>query len=329
MIVAWYGVFHLRLYMQRAQGNRFKYNGKWPDPESQYFTFKNQTKDNMFWTLASGLPIWTAYGVVALWMFANGHLSVLKFSRNPVWFVALMLLIPLIREFHFHWVHRMIHWPPLYKWVHSLNHRNTNLGPWSGLMVDAEVLDLLIRAAPQRLAQFGVRRTVVFSGHFADEQLALIAEIARCWATQGSEMTVIARGINMFDGLAIPPDHARVFETTMLYALHPDRVDLDELESLEADPLATDGGDAVDDRDDVRHDPAHRCGACSGPTRAALTPPRRKCSWPQLYGGTRRPATFDRPRGRQVCGGRRSQLACSPRAIARRVTVLPAWRAKW
>ncbi len=133
LIVAWYGVFHLRLYMQRAQGNRFKYNGKWPDPESQYFTFKNQTKDNMFWTLASGLPMWTAYEVITLWMFANGHLSVLKFSRNPVWFVALMLLIPLIREFHFHWVHRMIHWPPLYKWVHSLHHRNTNPGPWSGL----------------------------------------------------------------------------------------------------------------------------------------------------------------------------------------------------
>jgi sterol desaturase/sphingolipid hydroxylase (fatty acid hydroxylase superfamily) len=133
LIVAWYGVFHLRLYMRRAQGNRFKYNGKWPDPESQYFTFKNQTKDNMFWTLASGLPIWTAYEVITLWMFANGHLSVLKFSRNPVWFVALMLLIPLIREFHFHWVHRMIHWPPMYKWVHSLHHRNTNPGPWSGL----------------------------------------------------------------------------------------------------------------------------------------------------------------------------------------------------
>jgi sterol desaturase/sphingolipid hydroxylase (fatty acid hydroxylase superfamily) len=30
-------------------------------------------------------------------------------------------------------VHRLIHWPPLYKLVHSLHHRNTNPGPWSGL----------------------------------------------------------------------------------------------------------------------------------------------------------------------------------------------------
>jgi sterol desaturase/sphingolipid hydroxylase (fatty acid hydroxylase superfamily) len=133
LIIAWYGVFHLRLYMQRAQGSRFKYNGRWPDRESQFFTFKNQTKDNMFWTLASGLPMWTAYEVVTLWMFANGHLSMLEFSRSPVWFIALMLLVPLMREFHFHWVHRMIHWPPLYERVHSLHHRNTNPGPWSGL----------------------------------------------------------------------------------------------------------------------------------------------------------------------------------------------------
>jgi sterol desaturase/sphingolipid hydroxylase (fatty acid hydroxylase superfamily) len=133
LIVAWYGVFHLRLYMQRAQDTRFKYNGRWPAATSEYFTFKSQTKDNMFWTLASGLPMWTAYEVATLWMFGNGHLTILDFRRNPVWFVALMLLIPLFREFHFHWVHRMLHWPPMYKWVHSLHHRNTNPGPWSGL----------------------------------------------------------------------------------------------------------------------------------------------------------------------------------------------------
>ena len=30
-------------------------------------------------------------------------------------------------------VHRLIHWPPLYRRVHSLHHRNTNVGPWSGM----------------------------------------------------------------------------------------------------------------------------------------------------------------------------------------------------
>ncbi len=133
LIVCWYGVFHLRLYMRRAQGNRFKYNGHWPAAESQFFTLGSQIRDNMFWTLASGLPMWTAYEALTMWMLANGHLPMMRWAANPVGFVAVMLFIPLFREFHFHWVHRMIHWPPLYKYVHSLHHRNINPGPWSGL----------------------------------------------------------------------------------------------------------------------------------------------------------------------------------------------------
>ncbi len=56
----------------------------------------------------------------------------LDFAEIPVWFVGLMLLTPLIREFHFHWIHRMIDWPPMYKWVHSVHHRNAN----SGILID-------------------------------------------------------------------------------------------------------------------------------------------------------------------------------------------------
>jgi sterol desaturase/sphingolipid hydroxylase (fatty acid hydroxylase superfamily) len=133
LIVAWYGGFHLRLYQQRAQGNRFKYNSQFLAKDSDHFTFGSQTKDNMFWTLASGLPIWTAYEVASLWLFANGHIGSLKWSTNPVWFVTMLVLIPFFREFHFHVVHRFIHWPPMYKAVHSLHHRNNNPGPWSGL----------------------------------------------------------------------------------------------------------------------------------------------------------------------------------------------------
>jgi len=132
IVVAWYGLFHWRLYVRRAQDTRFKYNARWPR-QSERFTFGSQTKENVFWALASGVPIWTAYEVVTLWLFANGHIPWLAWSRHPVWFVVIMLLIPLWREVHFYWTHRLIHTPFLYKTVHSLHHRNTNPAPWSGL----------------------------------------------------------------------------------------------------------------------------------------------------------------------------------------------------
>jgi len=34
---------------------------------------------------------------------------------------------------HFYTTHRLIHWTPLYKLIHSLHDRNTNPAPWSGL----------------------------------------------------------------------------------------------------------------------------------------------------------------------------------------------------
>jgi sterol desaturase/sphingolipid hydroxylase (fatty acid hydroxylase superfamily) len=132
LLVAWYGLFHLRLYRQRAQADRFKYNPKFPAPSSR-FTFGSQTRENVFWTLASGLPIWTAWEVVTLWLFARGTIPWLTWADDPAWFVAWMLLIPLWREVHFYAVHRLIHWPPLYKTVHALHHRNTNPIPWSGM----------------------------------------------------------------------------------------------------------------------------------------------------------------------------------------------------
>lgn len=133
LVLAWYGLFHLRLYRRRSQQQQFKFNGKFPGNKGSQFTFGSQLKDNMFWSLASGVPIWTAYEVVTFWLFASGKIWWITFDNHPVWFVVWMLLIPIFRDLHFYSVHRLIHWPPLYKRVHSLHHRNTNPGPWSGL----------------------------------------------------------------------------------------------------------------------------------------------------------------------------------------------------
>lgn len=132
LVAAWYGLFHWRLYMRRAQDIRFKYNARWPR-ESERFLFGSQTRENVFWAFASGVPFATAWEVLTHWLFANGHIPWLQWATHPVWFVVILVLTPLWREVHFYWVHRLIHVPFLYRTVHSLHHRNTNPGPWSGL----------------------------------------------------------------------------------------------------------------------------------------------------------------------------------------------------
>ena len=127
-----YGAWHLWLYVWRKQGTAFKYNRQWPKDQPA-FRFGNQTYDNMFHTLASGVPIWTAYEVLLLWAYANGIAPVIGFADHPVWFIAVLFLVPLIHEVGFYFAHRLLHLQVLYEMAHKLHHRNVNPGPWSGL----------------------------------------------------------------------------------------------------------------------------------------------------------------------------------------------------
>jgi sterol desaturase/sphingolipid hydroxylase (fatty acid hydroxylase superfamily) len=134
LVLVIYGALEFRLYIKRAQGNRFKFNGKWPSEQpSDVFMFKSQNIDNIIRTFISGVPIWTAYEVFGLWCYANGWGLWGTFAEYPLWFVVFAFLLPLWHEFHFYCVHRLIHVPILYKWIHSVHHNSVNPSPWSSL----------------------------------------------------------------------------------------------------------------------------------------------------------------------------------------------------
>jgi sterol desaturase/sphingolipid hydroxylase (fatty acid hydroxylase superfamily) len=134
LVLIIYGALELRLYVKRSQGTHFKFNGKWPaEQPSDVFMFKSQNIDNMIRTFASGVPIWTAYEVFGLWSFANGWGPWTTFAGHPWWLVAFGLVLPIWHEFHFYCIHRLIHVPILYKWIHSVHHNSVNPSPWSSL----------------------------------------------------------------------------------------------------------------------------------------------------------------------------------------------------
>ena len=127
------GGWHLLLYTFKAQGTERKYDPRWLRTGDRNFTFKDQLKDNIFWSCVSGVPIWTAYEVWYMWAAANQQVPYVSWREQPVYCAVWLCLIPFWREFHFYWIHRAIHWKPLYKYVHYLHHKNVNPGPWSGL----------------------------------------------------------------------------------------------------------------------------------------------------------------------------------------------------
>lgn len=133
LIFALASLLHLWFYTYSAQGVQLKYDARPLMVKGKQFTFGGQVRDNMFWTLGSGVFFWTSYEVLMFWSLANGWAPLLTWEANPIWFVGIFLLVPLWESFYFYWIHRIIHIPFLYKHVHSLHHRNINVGPWSGL----------------------------------------------------------------------------------------------------------------------------------------------------------------------------------------------------
>lgn len=133
-LFAFFGFFQLRLYTLRSQGTRFKYNGQFPaDKKSDVFWFKSQDVDSCLRILFHAIPIWTAIEVAILYLYAKGYVPWMTFSDHPYYCVFMILIIPIIHETHFYLIHRLIHAPFLYKWVHSVHHNSVNPSPYSSL----------------------------------------------------------------------------------------------------------------------------------------------------------------------------------------------------
>jgi len=127
------GGLHWYFYIRRGQQNELKFDSREQTRNNRTFLFANQVKDNMFWSLTSGVAHLTFFQCITWWLMANEYISRIDIDNNPIWFALGFVLLPIWSAFHFYWVHRLLHVPYVYKHVHSLHHKNINIGPWSGI----------------------------------------------------------------------------------------------------------------------------------------------------------------------------------------------------
>ncbi|MDZ4309908.1 MAG: creatininase family protein [Cypionkella sp.] len=111
---------------------------------------------------------------------------------------------------------------------------------WTVMMSEATEISSILRHTLARLQDFGVRQAVLFTGHFADEQLAMIAQLADTWNAQNGPLHALALGVNGNTEAPLPPDHAGRFETTLLAAYHPQAVDISLLPPPQPDEAGED-----------------------------------------------------------------------------------------
>jgi len=108
--------------------------------------------------------------------------------------------------------------------------------PWTFMSSTPGSIELLLTETLTRLDELGVRRVVLLSGHFADEQGDLIARVADAWNAGGARLRAVARTLGQAPNPPVAPDHAAIFESLVLHALHPQLVNIGTLPDPDAHP---------------------------------------------------------------------------------------------
>jgi len=127
------GGLHWWLYIRRGQRDDLKFDQRWPARNNRAFLWGDQVKDNMFWSIASGSVIWSLFECATWHLYAAGRVTIMAWSDAPGYLACMAALVFFWGSLHFYLIHRLLHWPPLYRLAHELHHRNVNIGPWSGI----------------------------------------------------------------------------------------------------------------------------------------------------------------------------------------------------
>lgn len=133
--------------------------------------------------------------------------------------------------------------------------------PWTIIKAEQDEIEAQLMFTLQKMETFGFKFAVLFSGHFADTQLEMIDRIVENWNARNGVLKVLATAVNRIEGINFAPDHAGIFETTLLASLWPELIHLDRLKSLKEAPLASDD----DNFGEARHDPNHAIYGVFGP----------------------------------------------------------------
>ncbi len=140
--------------------------------------------------------------------------------------------------------------------------------PWTLMARSADPIETLLEDTLLRLDELGVQRFVILSGHFADEQRALVERVAHAWNERGASSLAIARTLGQAPLPPVAPDHAARFESLVLQALSPELVHVELL----PDPLEFPAPAGEDAFGQDRHRPDHPLHGVFGPDPRLIDP---------------------------------------------------------
>ena len=108
--------------------------------------------------------------------------------------------------------------------------------PWTILMEKQSQIEPLLQNTLMRFQDFGLRMCLIFTGHFAADQVRMIKEIAEKWNKRNDKMKTLALSVSELPNSTLKPDHAGIFETSLLAAISQDLVNIEYLPPVSTHP---------------------------------------------------------------------------------------------
>lgn len=93
---------------------------------------KEQVKKEIYWSTISS-AIFAFFGAVTYWLYLHDYTAIyLDAAKFGYWYLPLSLLIVLLlHETYYYWLHRAMHIPKIYKVVHKVHHQSLSTTPWT------------------------------------------------------------------------------------------------------------------------------------------------------------------------------------------------------
>jgi len=91
-----------------------------------------QTRREIRFSILS-IAIFAVMGTVLFEMWKAGLTSIYtSFSDYPLWYLPVSLFASLfLFDTYFYWLHRFMHWPPVFRYTHLGHHRSVSPTPWA------------------------------------------------------------------------------------------------------------------------------------------------------------------------------------------------------
>ncbi|MFD1819199.1 Sterol desaturase/sphingolipid hydroxylase, fatty acid hydroxylase superfamily [Pseudarcicella hirudinis] len=156
------GLFHVIFYYWFPEKWQVRKLNKKDYPPDQF-------RKEVCWSALTGL-IFSIVGSFAVIIWQTGYSRIyLKINDYPIlWFPLSILFSMLIHETYYYWVHRWMHLPKVFKWVHKVHHDSKITSVWTAFsfhpvegILEALIMPVIVMVIPMHYYAILIHLTIM------------------------------------------------------------------------------------------------------------------------------------------------------------------------